>query len=101
MVVLYGIDVVAGMAIPFLMDDNVKGRILGYGLDLISIILLIVMVRSDIAGLPGYEKTEAIAIGTALIVLGIAIAKGYKIIYPKQKKAPKNDHQKQHHKAAS
>lgn len=106
MIVLFGIVVVAGMAIPFLMDDTVKGRILGYGLDLISIILLMVMVMSDIAGLPGYEKSEAIAIGTALIVLGITVAKGHKIINPKQSKKAKAEktHQKmqQHnHKAAS
>ena len=106
MLALFVLVVVAGMAIPFLMDDTVKGRILGYGLDLISILLLMAMVMSDIAGLPSYEKSESIAIGTALIVLGITIAKGYRIINPKKQKpkAEKTHHQKlqqQNHKAAS
>ncbi len=102
MLALFIIVVAAGMAIPFLMEE--KERILGYSLNLISIVLLIVMVRSDIAGLPGYEKTESIAIGTCMIVLGIVISKGYRIINPKSKVAKaKKTHrqQQQNHKAAS
>ncbi len=106
MFALYILVVLVGCVIPFLMEDSIKERVIGYSFVLGDMLLLIILVYSGIAGIPGYEKNQTVAIGAAIIVLGMTINKGHRLINPKQQKnqSKKTRRQKQlqqNHKAAS
>ena len=76
MLELYISVVIAGCILPFLIEnDDRKEKMTIYALVLASMVTLVLMVLSDMAGLPTYGKPESIGIGVALMILALSIAR--------------------------
>lgn len=109
MLVLFLIVVVTGVITPFFLEEKKKEMIIGYSFILGDILLLLAMICSNLAGIPGYGKGEAFLIGVCIIMLGVMGAKMHRILNPKKyTQGEKTHHQKEElqklhhdHKAAS
>lgn len=82
MIVLFIVVVLAGCMTPFFLehDAKMKEKFFNYGIVTLDMALLYVMVKSKLAGMPGYGDTETITIGFGIITVAIFIAKLYRTI---------------------
>lgn len=103
MVVLFLVTVAAGCAIPFFMEDGdtLKKRVFYYMMLLADVALMIIMIESNLAGLPTYGKPETIFIGCGAISICLMAARLSRIIGKKKNVIKKPSNANKNHRAAS
>ena len=90
MIVLFIVVVLAGCMTPFFLehDAKMKEKFFNYGMVTLDILLLFVMVKTKMAGLPNYGVTESFVIGFGFIIIAIFMARLKRTLNNKPIKKP-------------